>query len=241
MRYVSPWSKKGPIQRQIIAQSVDSYFSLCLGIGIVAIALPFLLVAVGGLHENYSISFFYHRGGWSRDIFVGSLWATGVFLILYQGYTFWEWMFLNLAGVCAIGVAMVPMGTVQCPCEVAAGAQAISTVVAACDQFRFSWHLAFAVAFFACLFVVSVFLGKVGLERIIHPPLRERLRWAYNVIGFGMIVIPGGIVLAHALFTLPCKSHWVFWLEAVAIWLFGAYWFVKLYELRLLVGRPRRD
>ncbi len=59
-----------------------------------------------------SISASYHEGGWSRDIFVGFLFAVSAFLVAYNGHSSREMVLSKIAAVAALGVALFP-----CECE----------------------------------------------------------------------------------------------------------------------------
>ena len=108
---------------------VKTYNRLRVGIGLLAVALPLVLVIGGfvgyGLPLQDSISAYYHAfvpmsqpptlfalagNGVMRNWFVGMLWGIGVFLLLYKGFGRRENTALNIAGVLLIVVAMVPMG-----------------------------------------------------------------------------------------------------------------------------------
>ncbi|RZT87682.1 hypothetical protein EV383_4608 [Pseudonocardia sediminis] len=194
--------------------AVLSYIGLRRSVGIIGIALPFVL-AIGNLlltgeGLRSSISSYYYTG--MRDVFVGSLCAVGVFLFCYR-YEQPDDRLGNLAGVAAIGVALFPTrpeGTVS----------TAQTVV--------GWlHLAFAVAFFASLawFCLVLFTRDDGA-----PTARKSMRNAvYRTCGIVIVVC---LVLAavNAAFVpdeIATAWHVLFWLEAAAIVAFGIAWFVK--------------
>lgn len=98
---------------------VISYLSLRKAIGILGVALPFvlpigqiLLHALGiqsSLHSPVianSVSSYYYTD--MRNIFVGSMCAIGVFLMSYRGYNRRDALAGRFAFVCAIGVALFP-------------------------------------------------------------------------------------------------------------------------------------
>src|SRR5690349_5662573 len=130
------WGKKDHFRKIFVGQATRSLLRIALGMGVIAFALPLALLATGVDGPHYSISHYYHAGDVARSIFVGSLWATGVFLILFQGLSTWENVILRVAGVAAIGVAMIPTGRDQCEKGV-------------------SLHLICAILFFLCLAVVA--------------------------------------------------------------------------------------
>ena len=99
----------------------STYFSLRLGLGLLAFLFPVLLVSYGYLREGIpfqtSMSDYYFafvpkdsplRVFPMRVFFVGILCAIGVFLILYRGFSRTENWLLNFAGFSAIGVAFFP-------------------------------------------------------------------------------------------------------------------------------------
>src|SRR3954453_16528296 len=92
-----PRARKRHYQNAFVVQAVRSYLFLSFGMGLVALVLPIALVGLGGYQGHYSISYFYHVvPGPTRDILVGSLWAIGVFLFLFQGLSPVENWLLNL-------------------------------------------------------------------------------------------------------------------------------------------------
>jgi hypothetical protein len=214
------WSDKERFRKLFTAQAVRSYLFLSLGMGLIAFALPILLVAAGGYSGHYSISYFYHVSDLCQNILVGILCATGAFLFLFHGLSKIENWILNLAGVAAVSVALNPMGE-QCPVD-PVGTPGV--------------HAASAILFFACLAVVAVFLAKGRVQYIIYPPKRRRFIIAYNVAGIAMIAMPVAIFIGHLLGKRGCENHWIFWIETSGIWAFSFFWFVKTQEYRLLLG-----
>jgi hypothetical protein len=212
------WEDKKRFQQLFTTQAVKSYVYLSFGMGVVALALPIALVLFGGYRDHYSISFFYYVPGPTRDILVGCLWAEGVFLFLFHGLSKAENWILNVAGVAAISVAMNPMPTEQC-----APGPAITL------------HAASAILFFLCLAIVAVGLSKQRIKYIIYPPKRRRFARAYDVAGGAMIAMPLAVAAIHFLGPRECESHWIFWIEALGIWAFAVYWFVKTLEYKLLL------
>jgi hypothetical protein len=100
--------------KHLQAHITASYTTLRIGMGVLAIVLPFLLWIAGHLLADLplqgSMSAYYHAGGGAvRDGFVGALFAIGVFLMLYKGFTAFENWALNLAGGFLLIVALVPM------------------------------------------------------------------------------------------------------------------------------------
>jgi hypothetical protein len=212
--------KKAHFQRIFAAQAVRSYLLLSLGMGTVAFSLPILLLMTGGYDGHYSISFFYHVSELCRNILVGCLCATGVFLFLFHGLSSLENWLLNIAGVGAVSVALNPMASEQCPVGESAGV---------------SIHAFSAIVFFLCLAVVAVGLSKGRIRFIKSDAKRRFFTVAYNTAGLLMIAMPAMVAAAHFLGRQTCESHWIFWIECTGIWAFSAYWFLKTYEYRVLL------
>lgn len=215
------WRRKDQSRKDFSQRASLAFLIKCFGIGVLALMIPILLPLLGGYAGHYSISYFYHVPE-ARNWFVGLLWAVGIYLILFQGLSRWENLSLTLAGVFLILVALVPTGTDQC------------------SESMFSWHAAFAIAFFLCLFVVAIFFSKSRLDYILWPPLRARFAMAYNITGALMFGLP---ILAYGVHLVDGRDcgHEIYWIEFAAIAAFSAFWFVKTWEYKRLLGLSLRD
>ena len=212
------WEDKTRFQKIFLNQAARSYLYLSVGMGIVALSLPIALVLSSGYAGHYSISYFYHVSDLGRNILVGCLWATGVFLFLFQGLSRWENWILNLGGVAAISVAMNPMPAEQCGTGPA-----------------FTFHAMSAIVFFACLSIVAIGFSKKRIQYIIYEPKRRRFKRAYDFAGLAMIAMPAAVAAIYFLGGRQCETHWVFWVETLGIWAFASYWFVKAAEYKTLL------
>ncbi len=197
-------------------EMVYSYLTLRKAIGILGIAMPFIvslgamLIFRTGLQS--SISGYYHTG--MRDVFVGILFSVGVFLLSYRGYSREDDLAGDLACLFAIGVALFPTTPEGKPLDV------IGYV-----------HLGFAAAFFLTLTYFSLVLfTKTNPAK---PPTRRKLQrnMVYRVCGYTMLAC---IVLLMVYHMLPANTAAalerfspVFWLESLAILAFGFSWFTK--------------
>lgn len=83
---------------------VVSYLTLRRAIGVLGIALPFVLPALGG--AQHSLSAYY--GTPARDVLVGTLCLIGAFLLAYRGYDRRDRAAGVVGGLAIIGVAWVP-------------------------------------------------------------------------------------------------------------------------------------
>lgn len=197
---------------------VISYLKLRKAVGVIGIALPFVL-AFGGMALlekpaiESSVSHYYHTG--MRDVFVGSLCAIGVFLFSYRGYDRRDNRAGNLACAFAIGVALVPTTP-----ESGASPR---------DRFAGAMHLFFAAGFFLTLAYFSLVLFRKSDPA--RPPTsakRKRNR-VYAVCGYTMLACVGLIAAAKLLLSAARVDalDLVFWFEAAAVLAFGVSWLTK--------------
>ena len=207
----------GAVPNSLEKHIFRTYFSLRIGIAIMALAFPPVLVVGGiviGVPWQDSLSAYYHASNGTssmRDVFVGLLFGVAVFLILYRGYRPMENWLLNVGGICAIGIALFPMSW-EC--------------IAAC---KWSPHGSCAVAFFLCLAATCLFCSRDTLQLIKDRVRRKRYQALYNTLGTMMVVLP---LAAWAVTTLFEASKVTFWIEVAGIAAFSAYWLIKSRELR---------
>ncbi len=195
---------------------VVSYLDLRKAVGIIGIALPFVLIigkmaAQGGGIQS-SISNYYYTA--MRDVFVGSLCAIAVFLGAYRGYGKIDHVAGNLACVFALGVALFPTAPIN----------------ATPDQIAFGQlHITFAALLFLTLAFFALFLFRKTSPN--KPPTPQKLlrNKIYAICGTVIVLC---VVLALSLNFFPptvpiFKLSPLFWLEAIAIFSFGISWLVK--------------
>ena len=206
---------------------VMSYIRVRMALGLLGMALPVLLV-IGGLLDarriEPSISDFYHTT--SRDIFVGTLCAIGVFLISYRGY---KWrpgevigddLLATLAGVSAFGVALFPNESPS---------QQIATMTQKLVGIGVSplFHYASALVFFSCLAAFCL----VKFARTARPERRRVYRACGWLIVATLLVIAVASVLkiwgAGPARAVVVDNKLVFWAEAIGVWAFGVSWLAK--------------
>jgi hypothetical protein len=210
---------RAPLDRHISG----TYLRLRRGMGLIALFFPWVLwfggLAVSGTPLQTSMSMYYYSS--MRDVFVGVLVAIGAFLFLYKGYTRREDWALNVAGLCAPGIALFAMDP--------AGDCAASGS-------GFSAHGAFAVVFFAAIAYVCLFVPKLSLADRVPAGLRHAYASVAKVCGGVMAASIGGA----ALYTLLapgelkaslCRVNVLFWVEALAVGAFSVYWIVRSLEI----------
>lgn len=208
--------KPSNLQEHIAA----TYITLRYGMAGLAIALPPLLWMVGHIFADVplqeSMSAYYHAGGTVRDVFVGILFAIGVFLMLYKGFTIFENWALNLAGFFLLIVAVIPMAW---GCG------------DACPQF--SWHGAAAIFFFLSIAYVCIFRAKDTLKLINDSVKAKFYEYVYKILGGLMIASPAiAFILKWILQPEQGKGSIVFFFEAAGVIIFGVYWIVKSCEIK---------
>lgn len=196
---------------------VISYLGLRKAVGIIGIALPFVLafgkIIFEGPGIEPSVSNYYYTG--MRDVFVGAMCATAVFLLSYRGYEPADDIAGDIAGICALGIALFPT----------------TPHVDVTPQYTWEGvlHLSFATGFFLALAFFCLFLFRKTDPT--KPPTRRKLQRnaVYTVCGYTILICLGLIaVLAFVSDASPVKAFApVFWLEALATVAFGVSWFVK--------------
>lgn len=196
---------------------VISYMTLRKAVGIIGTALPFVLVLGKWLLERggieSSISAYYYTS--MRNVFVGSLCATGVFLLSYRGYDRVDDITGNLACVFAVGLALFPTA----PANGGSPAQVLVGHV----------HTALSSAYFLTLayFSLALFTKTDSAEQM--TARKKQRNVVYTVCGYTILVCVG---LIAAGFSFQRHSGLqafapVFWLESVAAVAFGVSWLTK--------------
>lgn len=190
-----------------------SYLTLRKTLGILGIILPVILPFGVFLFSTEkaqdSISHYYYTV--MGDVFVGILWAFGLFLFTYEGYRktkndkISDNVITNIAGILAIGIALFPTH----PHPPASSPGWIGAV-----------HLICAALFF-------LILGGISLFIFTKSPLKKKQNRVYKVCGW-IIWLCLLILLVYFLFF---QNSWprmtVYWVELVMLWAFGMSWIVK--------------
>lgn len=207
---------------------VISYMRVRQALGYLGLAFPLLLILGGLLSEaslQPSVSDYYHSI--MRDIFVGSLFAIGVFLISYKGHPLKSGEKLSddlvatLAGLSAFGVAIFPNqgGPQNAP-------ETFSQVL-----------LGFKSAALAHYLSALIFLGSLAYFCLVKfartaKPMRRRIYRAC-----GSFIVIGGLAATLASYfkiygpagpqRFVIEYNVVLWVEAMGIWAFGLSWLTK--------------
>ncbi len=195
----------------------STYLSLRIGIAAIGAALPVALwvgaLLLEGSSLQNSMSAYYYTG--MRDVFVGALFALGVALYLYKGFSTAENVVLSVGGVLAVLVALFPTQ---------AGAERTPANVV---------HAVAAILFFGCLAYVSVFRAADTLSLIRDTRRARALQGTYRALGVAMLASPlVALVAERVLRPRGGEPSLVFYVEVAGVWAFAAFWLVKSWELR---------
>lgn len=219
-----------------------TYRTISKGLAYLAFAFPPLLL-IGGyvlarLQLEGSMSAYYHASvlsqadallhpgshvhpgeGVMRNWFVGLLFAEGVILFLYKGFTRMEDYALDIAGLMGVGVALFPMPWGD-------GFKGVRYSILGIEC---SLHGTCAVALFLCIAYVCIFRASDTLPLVPDDARRRRYQRWYKWLGWAMIASP------LTAFTLSSALHkenaLTFFIELVGIWVFATYWRIKGREM----------
>ena len=216
--------QKSPAELQ--EHMLGTYGALRVMLAVVAVSLPIAVFVSGWLHKGEpwlasSISKYY----WAptrfafltpRDFFVGGLLAAAVCLYAYKGFSTRENVALNLAGVFAFFVAILPTNPDGQP-------KTLRTIL----------HATSAVLFFLSIAYVSIRRSGDTLPLLEDPSKRERYARMYFVTGLAMVISPlWALVLSLLRFRDDQGSTLIFWIETCGVVAFALYWWVKTLEMR---------
>lgn len=237
-----------------------TYFSSRMGLIVVGFSLPIILF-IGGLVYGKmlqpSFSQYYHTP--MRNIFVGLLFGISAVLFLYKGFSDRENWSLNIAAVCLLFVALFPTAiTMENQVELekrvmsaevsgshskqedsekvseGAGTQKVkpnSLFGRYCPYI----HGTFAVIFFLCVAFVCFFCAHDTFDLFDDPAMQGEYRRKYFLIGFLTVALPVLVLVIELIDRVGSMvDQWypVFWLEAVAVWVFAYYWLIKRNEFK---------
>lgn len=216
---------------------VLSFYRVRQALGILGLLFPFLLLFGGLLQDakiHPSISDYYHTT--LRDLFVGVLFAIGIFLVSYKGHSrepgepLSDNLAATLAGVGAFGLAIFPNRFAP---------ETLNIFQYYLESKASILHFTSAILFLGSMAYFC--LGKFA--RTANPRRRMIYRWC----GWAIILFGLGATLASILRASGPES-WrhviettglIFWFEAFGIWAFGLSWLVKGKADIALVNRLR--
>jgi len=220
-----------------------TYITLRVGLFLLALAFPILLIVIGWFNHidiQSSMSHYYFafapksselRVFPGRVVFVGLLFALGVALILYKGFTKLENWLLNVAGAAALVAALFPM---QAP-DYCKNCENIPPIF----PYLYLVHPLAGLVVFGCLAIVAVFCTEKTLKDLTASDQRKWFRRIYRGIAGLMILtiaLAGGMAAYFKITDRMIFSRdgwWIFFFEGIGLWMFAAYWLVRSIELSI--------
>ena len=201
-------------------------------IGILGMLLPFLLwfflwIESGEVEVLRSISHYYYTR--LDGVFIISISSLALFLIFYTGYKTIDFILSFIAGIAAFILLIFPTDSFI---DFYPNPEfSFSNTVLPQNALREWLHFGAAGVFIFILAIMSIFLftrsDKSKQQRGLRKIWRNRI---YRICGFGMLLAISVIALkALGLIDLDFyKNHKLtFWMEVVALELFGISWLVK--------------
>ena len=209
---------------------IVSYRLLRRFLGCVGLALPVALLT-GGLATECCVrpsisAYFYSPSPILHSLFVGTMCAIGAFLVCYKGHAKkqGEWISDDLsatvAGIGAFGIALFPTdpsSRVKCWNQCIADPLGPESTIWG-EGFNVV-HNAFSLLFLLAIAAIAWFKFAKS-----HKPVRKMI---YRVSAIAITASVISIVILEV-FRFHFDEHSViFWIEAVAVWAFGAAWLAK--------------
>ena len=211
---------------------IRSYLIMRVLIGLLGIALPFALVLVDGLwfdgdpFPRDSLSAYYYSG--VRELFVGTLVATGVFLVTYKvAERGLDNTLSTVAGAAVLVVALFPTARPSDAVPLTPLQQHLHEHVVS------ALHFTAAGVFIVSLAVISYFFGVREGARPVRPDKRSPAFWRrYHWLCAGAIAAALAWIVVTQITGSPRTSLLIG--ETVSAWAFGASWLMKGAEIDVL-------
>lgn len=217
---------------------VRSYVFTRFAIGVLGVLLPLALLSLepwlfdGLPWPRGSLSAYYYSG--LREVFVGGLWAIGVFLVVYKFLDFtWESLLSTVAGLAAVAVAIFPTerpgdGVTPNPFQVKYGEGVVSGI-----------HYGTAATFIGLLVPITLlFALNEGRRETNRSRLSGRFWRGFHSLAAVGILAGAALAAVAGLTGEPDKG--VLYGECIAVWSFGISWLFKGAELDVLLGRAAK-
>ncbi|WP_433047720.1 hypothetical protein [Dactylosporangium sp. CS-033363] len=211
-----------------------SYLLMRAVIGFIGLALPFALVlgdlALEGGKPRGSLSEYFYTG--MRDVFVGALCVTGLFLLTYKAFEHnLDNLLSNVAGVAALGVALF------CTDRTAGAAIALTPLQEKLGEIPVAIvHYTCAAVFIVCLGIISLYFGIREGNRTELLGRRSPTFWRRFHFTCAAVIGVAVVFIAVTEITGWLDAYNLLIGETLAILGFGASWLMKGLELRVLLG-----
>ncbi|MDQ2094249.1 hypothetical protein [Rhodalgimonas zhirmunskyi] len=219
---------------------VLSFYRVRQALGFLGLAFPILLFIGGELAESKlhpSISDYYHST--LRDVYVGTLFAIGVFLVSYRGHprqsgdVLSDNLAATLGGIGAFGLALFPN-------RLALGMPPNVSQLALGEGYAQIGHFTSALLFLGAM--AWLCLGRFA--RTSKPARRRIYRFAgFTIVFFGLAATVASVLRATGSEEVQqwiLSTGFIFWCEALGIWAFGLAWLTKgRADISLINGASR--
>lgn len=197
-------------------------FTIKFVIGAIALSLPLVeLILTTGKIASISASFFptehywplWTRGLWSRNIFVGFLFAIATLLLAFNGRDELELWLGKIAAICAIGVAMFP-----CKCG------------SSCNEIIPYVHMGCAGVLYVVLGIFCFLFRKHAKDQGHIEGRRRMALYTLSCLGMVATVV---IFIVHA---FNKKEEFVFVGEWLGLLSFGVSWLTASHTVPYLAN-----
>ena len=218
------------------------YRFLRLLIGIIAFAMP-IIVWIFSTDELLSISASYYTN--MREIFTGSLFIVGAFLMAYNGHSFGQLVLSKIASVSIVLIALFPTECKECSTEII---ESIRSICQSCsiDNIAKVHYASAGISFFILgIFCVVFFRKRIDqkvkerMENGGHGITKREVTRKSIYLLCGLVIFACIIILFVTGFILDKRViagiNVFFWTEAIALWSFGLSWFIAGKALSLIV------
>jgi hypothetical protein len=216
---------------------VRSYLLLRLGVGVIGIALPFTLVLVDGLvfhgkpFPRVSISAYYYSG--MRDLMIGAICSTGVFLLAYKIAERNLDNTISLVG--GIGALVAALSPPSLPPGVPPGPLQLLVGTAVCAWLHFGGAAVLLISLAALSFFFGLREGARDPRVGKLPPGFWRI---FHWVCAGLIAAALIWMGLFSLFPQLGPSRTLLYGETLSLFAFGVSWLMKGLELDTLQGHP---
>jgi hypothetical protein len=192
-------------------------------IGFVALSLPAVeLVLSSGAITSISESYWYPGSHWSRNIFVGSLFAIAALLAGYNGTSSKQLWLGKVAALAAVLISMFPCNCGDDAHEIVKGVHAASA------------GILFAVLAWFCWDFIERAKTKLSDDRKTAAGRRIMI---YRACGVGMLIAIA-LFVAHV---VTKEERLVFWGETFGLVSFGLSWLTASHKLPGITHSSERE
>ena len=207
------------------AKLLISYLALRKSVGVLGIALPFVLIIGSYFFSNCSqvqpsISHYYYTV--MGTYFTGTLCAVALFLFSYKGYTKLDNRTGNFAGLCALLVAFFPTdaydGTL-CAFVVNKREASVNPI-----------HFTAAALLFSCFAFFCLYLFTQTKDKLHMTPRKRTRNKVYITCGIIIIICIAGVAAVNfikPLYDALESINPVLVFETIALIAFGTSWITK--------------